>query len=300
MSHYRDARAALAGQVAFRRAAAADRAERLAPAVRAMLPAAMREELDALGLAAAREGETLEELAACDAALEALLSKLDQALALAPELRACPDEVPGYPRPEDPEPWLLEEDDALALRRHLDRRLSEHAPPSTLLRWGDRGYVARGAVRGAPFVLSAKLGFREQSFPTAVELALRTSVPDGLGALEVRPERIHHALGKILGLSREVEVGAAPFDDAYWISGDEATATLLSPSVHVGLLTMRPLRAVLTVRGGLVELVWGARADARGVLEPSLAPRVLRYDADALPGAAFDAVLGVRRALEGA
>jgi hypothetical protein len=285
---YRDPLAGLRSQVATKRAAAADRDRRLPPIVRALLPERLREALATPEpkTEADPEAQDLAALTALDAALEQLISAQDEALAMAPKVRDCPYEVRDFPPPDPPPPWLIEEDNLLIFRALVNAHLEAIAADAWLVRWGDAGYLSRLRMEHAPLVWRVQGGVGGEPFlpVKSFKSTLRSSVPSGLGALDVRCERIHHAVGRALSVATELTVGDEAFDAAFWITGDAVTSTLLDGRVRRHLLWLQSCSPVLYVGGGLVELSWW------GIL-PAAANFVL-------PRAAVDVVLGLRAALE--
>jgi hypothetical protein len=289
VSQYRDPLAGLRSQVTTKRAAAIDRAHELPPIIRVLLPEHLQEALADLGVRTAGAPpppEDLDGLTREEAALDDLLAACDEAIALAPKLRELPDEVRDFPRPSLPAPWLLEEAPLLRFRQSLaDRVKAITDDAGWLARWGDFGYIARLRLESAPIVFQATAGDSPADRPAIGSFVsvLRTSIPAGVPRLELRRERAHHTVSRALHLAHEVNVGDPAFDEAFWIAGAEATATLLVPPVRHALLALVAHRPVLVVDDGVVDLVWTGAW--RHVAE------------DVLPDAAIAVVLGVRRAI---
>lgn len=286
MSVYRDPDGALAGQVDAKRAVLAERARALPPLLRAVAPPPTRRLLRDPSLLEGDAPTDREALLALDERLEAALAAHDDVEARAWHLRRCPHDVPDFPRPRVPAPWLIEETPVLAFRHGLARRLEAVAPGATLLRWGDHAYLARFDVAGAPL----QLFVRAKSDPNVdlgarMEGHLRSSLPETTPGLELRPEKLHHSLGKAVGVLHERAVGDARLDDAYFVEGDEDVVAALTPEVVEALLTLLPRAPRLVVGDGLVEVSWSG-----SWRQP---------DAVALPAAAVAIVCGVRRAVEG-
>jgi hypothetical protein len=186
VSHYRDPLAGLRSQVATKRVQAEERGRALSPVLLALLPSRLREALLDSQPRAQADGESMEALAGAESALDALLVLYEEALGLAPSLRACEPEVPDPPSPRMPPPWLFEEAYLLGVREAITARLLEVHAGAQLSRWGDFGYIARFRIVDAPFAFvvssevmpDTELGARHHS-------SLRTTVPEGLGALDV-------------------------------------------------------------------------------------------------------------------
>jgi hypothetical protein len=293
---YRDPLAGLRSQVATKSATVADRQGQLPPIVRALLPERLRASLAQPAPAPADVGaEDLASLTEADAVLDRLLAAFDEALALAPKLRECPDTVPDPPHAGLPPPWLLEERAHVVARKALQLAVETMDESAYLVRWGDFSYLTRSRVHDRPVVHLAWFNPHYASpdpIRDDVQLGgwlrfgalVRTSVPAAIGPLEVRPERVHHVVGRALHLASEIELGDAEFDEAFWVKGDAATATLLVAAVRRRLLFLRDRSPVLSIGGGLVELRWfgGLSAGSNELLPP----------------AALDVVLGIRAALE--
>jgi hypothetical protein len=280
---YRDPLGGLRGQIATKRVALEERRRLVTPLLRALVPDALRDAM-ADGVPEADEAD-MAALSAADGKLDALLAAHEEAIGLAPKLRACPDGVPDPAYPGLPPPWVFEEAWHLDVRRVLEPRVTLVDPDAYIVRWGDRAYLARMRRAYEPVVYLAEFDFETDSLQgsTFHQTWLRTSVPERVPPLEVRPERAYHALGRALHLARELTVGDAAFDDRYWITGSAVSTELLVPAVRASLLALHSLGAVLTIGGGLVELGWSG--DLRS------ASREL------LPSEAMDVVLGIRAAV---
>jgi hypothetical protein len=283
VSIYRDALAGLKSQVATKRSALASRARALSPIRRALVPRALKKRIDHHVSVASATEEDLETLTAAEAALDALHAVYDEIDALGPTVRDCPFHVEDPPRPVQAPPWLEELTPQLAFRGRLTARIERVAPGSDVLRWGDRTYLVRMRIAGAPFLLRARAEIHPvMNHIVMHNVMLRTSVPEGLGRLELGPSApILHAVGKALGIVEDREVGDPDFDRAYVIQADEDVAAILTADVR------RALRAVgearLFVVGGVCELSWGG--------PPS---------AELLPDAAIGVLLAIRAAIDGA
>jgi hypothetical protein len=279
VSQYRDPLAGLRSQVATKRASLADRERAISPLVRAMLPTELTRTMTDLGARADAPGDDLAALSDRDVALDALLAAYDEAVALAPKLTELPNEVRDPPRPELPPPWLFEEPDVVHFKRALTEHLQTIADDEAwLVRWGDYGYLSRIRVKGAPVIVlvQAKLSGMFAS-------SIRTSIPAGVPRLEVRRESAYDAIGRAMRLRKEIALGDEVFDEVFWISGDEATATLLVPAARRALLALSAHAPSLFVGAGLVETAFTG---------PS------RHEINAvLPDAAVSAVLAIRNAV---
>jgi hypothetical protein len=288
---YRDPLAGLLSQVETKRASAGEKAKAVTPVVRALLPRALRGRIDGLlARSLPRDGAAaaaldLDTLTRVDADLDALLMALEEALALAPGLRECPEVVRDPPPPAIPSPWSFEEPSQLDLRRRLEARIQEIDAGSFLRRWGDCTYLARFDVEGARVVFMTTVRLLNPMLTVdAFESSLRATIPRALEALHLRPERVHHGIGKALGLAREITVGDAELDEAFFIRGAAASAAVvLEPRPRAGLIALRAARPALRAGDGVVDLAWSGpwRGDV----------------ADVLPAAALDVVLGIRGAL---
>lgn len=280
---YRDALASLKSQVATKRSALESRMRSISPIRRALVPRALRRRIEQHLPAAMATAEDLATLTAAEAALDVLHAAYDEIDSLGPTVRECPHDVADPPRPVQAPPWLEEMPPQLAFRERLTAIVAYVAPGSDVLRWGDRTYLVRMRVEGAPFVLRARVELDPLlGTATGHNVMLRTSVPEGLGRLELGPSApILHSIGKILGLVKDHEVGDVRFDDAYIIQADEDVAAILDANVRRALLSLG--RARLFVVRGVAELSWG------GAPTPDLLPR-----------AAFDVLLGIRAAIDGA
>lgn len=285
MSQYRDPLAGLVSQVATKRAALADAERRLSPAARAMLPSRLASVLDELGPRARAPAEDLATLSAADATLDALLAAYEEALSLAPELCACPDEVPDPPPPTSPQPFLLEEPWNVRQRKRLEERVAAIDPGASIRRWGDLPYLARLRAAGAPMVLLVDFTYGGQSDWFWSQLA--TSLPAALPPLRLEPEGLARKAAHALGLAQEIETGELSFDHAFWLTGSAATASLLVPSVRHALVVLAgaAVKPSLLIEHGRAVLRWNGVLRADG-----------RYDV--LPAAALDVLAGLRQALE--
>jgi len=259
VSEYRDPLAGLRSQVATKRGVVASRGAALSAVVRAVLPADVLDRLRAYEARIEAAPETMEALAEIDSALEGLLAVYDEIAFIAPALLAYPLDVPDPPRPAQAPPWLIEERPRLEIRALADARLDELTPGTALVRWGDLGYVARFSFGEVSFVYRLEVHASDDHTIGPFSCALRTSVPSALAPLRVRRERVHHAVGKLLHVARELELGASAFDDAFWITGDARTSALLEDAgVQRSLLAMKAHAPDLSIASGIAELAWVA------------------------------------------
>ena len=284
MSHYRDPLAGLQSQVATKRAVIESRAHEVSPMVLALLPESLTRKLEELAPRAFAAAETMESLAAADAALDALLEAYDAALAKAPSLRISDDQVTDPAPPRMPPPWLYEEPFLRALRDAMDARVRSVDGEARVSRHGDHAYVARFRVGGPfSFVIAVAMTNAQPVF-TSYECFLRTSVPEALPSLQLRREGARHAVGRALHLAHEIAVGDVAFDAQFWIQGSARTTAVLTPSVRAALGRLAPRSPVLHVGDAMATLSWtGTGGSSTQHL---------------LPVAALDVLVGIRDAIE--
>lgn len=285
MTLYRDAATGLQGQVASKRGLLASRLEGLSPILRALAPPPLRERIARAPAPEAELPSDLAALAALDAALDDVVDAVDALLAQSTRLRRCPHDVESFPRPVVPPPWLIEEDAGLAFRRRFTTDVLWFSPSAEIVRWGDHAYRARFALRGSPVLVLVRLAAPHDATATTFDGYVRTSVPESMPLVTVRRERMTDAIGKLLGLRRDREVGTAAFDDTFWIAGDEHAATALPPSSVAALLELAPRSPELAFGSGVAEVRFTGRAHAAA--------------RDMVPAAAIEAVLAIREAIEG-
>lgn len=281
---YRDSLAGLKSQVATKRAAVASR--ELSPILRALLPDALRDALAELEPRALAEGESMEALTDADAALDAILAHHDEAQRLSPKLRESSEEVADPAPPAMSPPWLMEEDRLIAFRDAFARRILELAPEAFLVRFGDFAYITRFRITGGPYAIVANAFIDPDGGLGASRCALvvRTSVPASLPSLVLRPEGLHHVIGKALHLASELEVGDRVLDAQFWITGARATTAVLTPAVRAALDALSPLGPVLRIGNGMATLAWSGTW--------------IHSAREVLPDAALDALVGIRAAVE--
>ncbi len=205
---------------------------------------------------------------AANDALGALASMLDGIIARSRERLASSAAV-------EPDVGMVEllafEDEQLEpFRERLARALSPWTAAAPVERYDDRRLVARFAAGGVPFALTVRLSDRKDGVSTTAgapdmkvggyDCALRTTVPGCLPELALRTERAWHAAQKAVGLVRELQLGDAQFDRAFWIRGDERVArALLLPEVREELFYLSHRSPRLTMAGGALDLAWNGR-----------------------------------------
>lgn len=250
---YRDPLAGLRSQVAVKRAVLVDREREVPPVLRALLPEETRASIAGLRAAANAEADTLEALAAADAALDGILAAFDGALERSTRLRWCADDAGTPPRPWIAPPWLIEEGSQLRTRRELDARLSlmEGEPVE---RWGDRGYRSHVLVAGARALFFFEV-LSQEGGVDATSL-LRVTVPETLDRITLGHQGLQHMIGKRLGLVRDLEIGDPDFDDRFLITGAAASAALLTSRVRGGLLELPGRHVRLSIGRGYATLTW--------------------------------------------
>lgn len=281
MTLYRDPLAGLRSQIASKRGLLSAREHALPVLFRAMLPERL---VRVLGQRLADDAESLEELSRMDATLDEVLAAHDEAAALIPKLRVCPEEVPDPARTGvvGP-PWIIEEASQLEFRRLFTRRLAEIAPDAYLVRWDDCAYVSRFSLAGAPLFVSCR--FAESAGTASPSRAFaRTSVPRELPSIGLHEEGMLHAIGRALHLVRDHSTGDERFDARFRLDAEEASAAVIGGDVRAALLTLAPLAPQLFVRHGVAEVQWRCL----GAADP----------ASLLPDAAFAVLLGIRAAIE--
>lgn len=281
MTLYRDPLAGLRSQIASKRGLLESRERALPVLFRAMLPERLAR---VIAQRPKEDGDSMEELSRMDATLDRILAAHEEAAALVPRLRECPDEVPDPSRSGTiGPPWVIEESSQLEFRKLLTRRLAEVAPDAYLVRWDDSAYVSRFMLASAPFFVSCR--FAEAAGAAAPSRAFaRTSVPHELPDIEVHEEGIFHAIGRALHLVRDHETGDDAFDNLFIVDADEATSVVIGPDVRAAFLALGRLEPQLFVRRGVAELQW----KTYGTLDP---PTLM-------PDAAFAILLGIRAAIE--
>ena len=291
---YRDPLAGLRGQIAVKRAAATSKSAQVPPTLRALLPAALAARIEALEAEGTVTDDALGDadlghLSAVDSALDALSAAFEEALALAPGLKDCPDALPDPPWPELPEPWLIEDPPQLELRRAVEARVLALDEDSFLRRWGDFAYLSRLRVEDVRVVFMFSLRITEIGFALdGFRASLRATIPRAFPGLHLRPEKSLDALKKSVGLARELDLGEPALDDAYFVTGDPRALPLVAvPRVQRALGVLAGFDGVLHAEGGVLVASWGASLGSRW-----------RGDAGPIfPDAALDLVLGARRAL---
>jgi hypothetical protein len=182
-------------------------------------------------------------------------------------------------------PWLLEEASLVAFREALRARVLQISTDTYVARFGDFSYIARFRIASAPYAVVAKAHvLPDDASVSRYELVLRTSVPESLSSLVLRPQSLLHELGQALRVAREIELGDPAIDDAFWITGSAASAVVLTPVVRAALDQLASRGPVLRLGNGMATLSWsGAWRNAAQ---------------DAFPDAALDVLGGIRLAIE--
>ena len=277
---YRDPLAGVRSQVAVKRAVLEERTRALTPVLRALLPEDTRAILTSLAAAAHAEADTLDTLAAADAALDGLLAAYDAVVEQSTRLRWCAEDPGTPPRPWIAPPWLIEEGVQLQVRRALDGRLSMiDAEP--VERWGDRGYRSHIAIEGVRALFFFDWSSDSQQKSSAS--MLRVTVPESLQRITVMIEGLTSTIGKKLGFVREVELGDPDFDRRFLVVGAEASTAVLTPRVRHALLELPGKHLRLTVGPRFATLTWGFEWRDVG--------------RDAVPPAALEVIAGIREAI---
>jgi len=143
----------------------------------------------------------------------------------------------------------------------------------------------RFRIAGAPHAVVVKADVHpDLTGVSGFEVVVRTSVPATLPSLVLRPEGLHHAIGKALHLAREIDTGDPELDARFWITGASETAAVLTPAVRAALVELADHGPVLRLGNGMAMLSWSAmwRFHARA----------------ALPDVALDVLVGLRLAVE--
>lgn len=285
MSIYRDSLAGLAFQVSTKRAVVVSRDQELSPVLRALLPSRLREALATLRPRALAEGDTIEKLSDADAALDAMLALYDEGAQLGPKLRESSDDVADPAPPAMSAPWLMEEANLIAFRNAFSARVLELAPDTFLARFGDYAYISRFRIAGAPFAVVVKADIHpDLAGVTRFEIVVRTSVPPTLASLVLRPEGLHHVVGKALHVVREIETGDPELDSRFWITGAPETSAVFTPAVRAALVELADLGPVLRLGNGMATLSW------TGMWH--------HHAKAALPDVALDVLVALRLAVE--
>lgn len=279
MDLYRDPLAGLRSQIATKRGLIEGHERALPALLRALLPPALLEALARPSPPAEADPDSVDGLVSVENELDALLAAHDEAAALVPKLRECPDEVPDPPRPALRPPWAIEEDPQLDHRAALTRRLAVVEPEAFLVRWDDATYLSRFKLAGAPLVVSSKY---QGSVERAAANAARTSVPRRLPAIDVHPEGAIHLVARKLHLVRDRLTGDEAFDREYVLEASPAAALVIGPDVRAAFVGARAVNPRLRVERGIAEITWRSS-----------------YDPDALlPDQVLAILLGIRAAIE--
>ena len=241
----------------------------MTPALSKVLPAELRAAIDELSAVHVADDASFEELLhVCDERVE-LLTLLERALALAPELAAgltvVAEGAPYAPRMDDP--WgpigteqaiLPHRDLALAIATSLD-------DTATVSTTGARINV-RLTVDNVPMLWLVELGgatnFSNGLEPNVSFLrarhTLEANVPRELPRLAVRPEGIGDAVLKLLQLEHDVQLGDETFDRLCFVEGDPAfVEPLLAETVRQRLvLRVKRGNFRLVLDAGVATLTW--------------------------------------------
>lgn len=243
MDLYRDAHVGIRARLADLEARVREHEAELTEAFWMNLEPYVRERLAALraalGLVAA---DSLEDLTRAEVLLSAYADELDTWLASAPALEEewleLPDEVPDPPSERASGPALLA-DEGRAFVRAFEAILRGTHRPSELVEEGWWSAVARFRYRDAPFVLRASGMANGNGHLGEVAMHLVTSVARATPCLVVRHVSLLAAVGKVMGLEHEVEIGDPSFDGLFLIQGEKKDAVrLLTPSVRASLMTL--------------------------------------------------------------
>lgn len=280
---YRDPLAGLLSQIATKRGLLATREQALSELLRAMLPVALMKTIERLRPKVDDEPDSLDALADVDAALDSLLAAHDEAAALLPKLRSCPDEVADPPRPHVRPPWVFEEPGQLEFRALFTKRLAEIAPDAYLVRWDDHTYLSRFELTRAPLLTAARC----HVIP-GVAVAhdthgfARTSVPDGVPQILVHAESSLHRIGRVLHLVRDIKTGDEEFDHAFVVDAPPGTIALFGADVRAALVGLSSQSPRLAISHGVAEITW------KGDWSPQ----------QLIPDGIISVLLGIRAAIE--
>ena len=145
---------------------------------------------------------------------------------------------------------------ALRLSRHgreaLRARVLQITTDTYIARFGDFSYIARFRIASAPYAVVAKAHvLPDDASVSRYELVLRTSVPESLPSLVLRPQTLLHGLGQALHVVREIELGDPSIDDAFWITGSAASSAVLTAAVRAALIRLGSCGPVLRLGNGM-------------------------------------------------
>lgn len=257
---YRDALAAVRERVQTLDAEVERLSSRVSPLDLALCPEEVALRVDELRAATASAPEpTLAAWAEREQALEALVTALGRADALAPalEVRA---QAPLPPESGDPRPFLMDELRHQRMRRQVEAELSTRTRVEQCTRWSDQAYLWKFELDRVPFSLhgAALLGSLVEEIE--VELTLRTAVPTELGCLRVAPAHWWD----------RASVAPEPnFARHFSVWGPARLAgALLGDELRAQLSSLHPHGARLEIADGVATLAWSFRDIAYD--EPSL------------------------------
>lgn len=252
---YRDPLAGLLSQIAMKRGLLAIREQALSALLRAMLPVGLAKTLERLRSKTDDEPESLDALTDVDAALDSLLAAHEEAAALVPKLRECPEDVPDPPLPQMRPPWIIEETTQLDFRALFTRRLAEIERDAYVIRWDDHTYLSRFSIARAPVLTAARFDVRA-GVPEHARCFARTSVPVGVPAIDLRAEGSLHALGRVLHLVHDLKTDDGAFDRAFVLDAPPGTTALFDADVRSALVGLSALNPRLTISHGVAEITW--------------------------------------------
>lgn len=260
LDSYRDAQTGLGARLAELAARIREREAEVAEAFWASLDPMERERLaslrDALDVLEMDRAEvSFAELARAETLAAQYLDEVERIVARLPTLEEewseLPDEVP------DPPISVQGLAGAFDLGLLVEERAGFEKAFASTVRDSDReaeiiigerypSVEARSATclahlryREAPFSLRATAHATSNGLLEEVSMCLVTSVPRAMPRLLVRHESLLMAVGKTLGLKREVDLGDASFDGLFFVEGNaNAARRLLGSSVRRELLKL--------------------------------------------------------------
>jgi hypothetical protein len=191
---------------------------------------------------------------------------LDRLTALLDGVASARDQLVSSSTVEEPSEWIepVVLDDRLfaPMRDGLERALSPWAAAPALVRLDNWRLLARLWATGIPLLLIVRLDVghvEEAAYLGAYgyECTLRATMPACLPRLELTAERVWHTVEKAVGLAREVQLGDAAFDKAFWVRGDPDVAKgLLVAGVREDLLCLGWRKPRVVLGAGSLEIVW--------------------------------------------
>jgi len=242
---YRDPYIGIRARLAELRARIRDREAEVTPAfwesLREDVRDRLREAREAIDL---EEAASLEALARAEGLLASYVDELDRLIARLPTLEAewheLPDDVATPPLVES---WAWSQgpsdEEWDSFMRRFESTVRDRDREAAVASDGRHTLVARFRDHSSPFALRATAYSTGNGQIGEVAMWLVTSVPRAMPRLHVRHETLVLALGKVLGLKSEVEVGEPSFDGLFLIEGaKEAVRRLLPPSVRAQLLAL--------------------------------------------------------------